>query len=862
MMGINYNTKFKQLVWVSVFFLVQHAFAQDKKTLTASDYERWYHLYQYTLSSDEKWVNYSMHHPKGKDTLVLHNVDTASKQIIVGGTQGSFAPKSDWFVFLRNQQLCYQQLKTGIHDSIEGVDSFLFSKGGAYLIGERKKERELTLFHLASKKLQVISSVETYILSPDSTQLALVLHKDGQRILSIFPFTRSKVVYEVASFSENISGLTWNYKGNGVAFFETVPPSESSDTAHRVHYLQFKTKQLPKVDQLNSEQVTDGYELPFSRLFFSRDDEQLFFDVKQIRKPLDTKKGSAVVWSYGAKVLPSSAESGLVHPYLMCWHLKTNRSILMNKEAHSITVPTTTGKHALMVEKSPYLPHFEHNGIYADLYVLDLQTGRKKLIVKKISHQKNHIIVSPHGKYITWFTNNNWWLYDIATDKKRCLTCSISSNFENMEHDYPGDQYPNDKPYWSTNDQYLLLSDYYDLWMFSADGKISKRLTEGHLSKSKYRLFDQQLTKNARAYFLLYTTRTYPFEKGLIFKDVNTYTLEEGFSFYQQDKAVKRIFYSADRINSISKKNSTYLFVLSDFDKSAELMIQHANQNKADVIQSTNELQKEYHWGKSELIHYTINGVPLKGALFYPANYQSETTYPMIVNIYERNSSLLRKYVAPSLHNYIGFNVTNYTTAGYFVLMPDIAYTVNKPGQSALECVLAAVDKTLATVSVDKDNIGLFGHSFGGFEVSYIAAKTQRFKTIVSGSGWHDLVGTYLGTDDSNSSNIWRFDTQQLRITEPYFTKTFWDNSPVMHAYQINTPLLLWSGTNDLRVNWKNSVSMQLALWRLKKESTLLLYDKEGHVLEDPSNQKDLTLKIMEWFDYYLKASIKPKWCD
>ena len=618
---------------------------------------------------------------------------------------------------------------------------------------------------------------------------------------------------------------------------------------------------MPKVlSRQNTAPMDDAYAIPFSRLFFSKDDAQLFFDVKPRSEPLDREEKNAVVWSFGAKVLPPLEESEPARPNLMCWHLKTDDFILVTTDEFPITVPTATGKHALVVDQSAYLPHFEYHGIYADLYVLDLHTGRKKLIAKKINHQKNHIVISPEGRYITWFDQHNWWVYAIAEDKKHCLTCSTTAHFENWEHDYPGDKYPVDKPYWSTDDQYVLLSDFYDVWVFSPDGTNSKRLTNGYLFGSKFRLFDEQRANNPRAYFALYTTKSYSFEKGLIFKEVNSSTLEEGFSFYQSDKGSERIFYSDDRLYSISKMGDCYLFVRSDFDTSPELVFLHAKQNKVDVIQRSNEQQKDYHWGKSELIHYTNNGAPLKGALFYPANYQEGTSYPMVVKIYERNSSLLRKYVAPTLYNHIGFNVTNYTTAGYFVLLPDIAYTINRPGESALACVLSAVDKAVATASIDTENIGLLGHSFGGFESSYIATRTQRFKTIVSGSGWHDLVGTYLGTDDANFSTIWRFDTQQLRITAPYFSAAFLDNSPVLHAHQIMTPMLLWSGTNDFRVNSKNSVSMQLALWRLGKESTLLLYDNEGHVLENPVNQKDLTLKTMEWFDYYLKGSEKPAW--
>jgi len=208
------------------------------------------------------------------------------------------------------------------------------------------------------------------------------------------------------------------------------------------------------------------------------------------------------------------------------------------------------------------------------------------------------------------------------------------------------------------------------------------------------------------------------------------------------------------------------------------------------------------------------------------------------------------------------FNITNFTAEGYFVLLPDIAYTLNKPGNSALKCVLSAIDQVVKICSIDEANMGLIGHSFGGFETAYIISQTDRFKTAVAGGGVTDLLSFYLEVDSSNLSNMERFESEQFRNKIPFTEKDFLIESPLMNVRTINTPVLLWTGANDKSVNPSHSMKMNAALWRLKKKSTLLIYPNEGHVLINPLNQRDITFKTMSWFDNYLKDLPKKDWMN
>ena len=263
-------------------------------------------------------------------------------------------------------------------------------------------------------------------------------------------------------------------------------------------------------------------------------------------------------------------------------------------------------------------------------------------------------------------------------------------------------------------------------------------------------------------------------------------------------------------------------------------------------------------------MYYTNSaGVRLKSVLYYPANYDASKKYPMVVEIYELQSSLLHNYVNPTERNQDGINVANLTSKGYFVLRPDIVYGKGNPGVSAADCTIAATNEVVRREMVDSSRIGLAGHSFGGYEVNFIITQTSLFAAAVSGCGIADVPAHYLSIGwNLGKPEIFRFENQQWRMGKSLFDD--WDgyqrNSPVRHAAKITTPLLLWTGEDDRQVHYHQSIAFYLALKRLNKKQILLVYPKEEHNMEQPKNQRHLTVHIEDWFDYFLKGDRSKEW--
>ncbi|MBS7233400.1 prolyl oligopeptidase family serine peptidase [Flavobacterium psychroterrae] len=155
------------------------------------------------------------------------------------------------------------------------------------------------------------------------------------------------------------------------------------------------------------------------------------------------------------------------------------------------------------------------------------------------------------------------------------------------------------------------------------------------------------------------------------------------------------------------------------------------------------------------------------------------------------------------------------------------------------------------------------GHSFGGYEAAFIITQTNLFKTAIAGSSITDLTSFFLTVNQNTGKPyMWRFQNQQWWMGKTPFEapEFFHNNSPVHNAQTVNTPLLLWSGKADKQIDVRQSLEYYLALRRLGKKNILLLYPNEGHVFTDKENQIDLSLRLKQWFNYYLKKDTSAQW--
>ncbi|RZJ33572.1 MAG: hypothetical protein EOO51_13245 [Flavobacterium sp.] len=864
-MKFNYKT----LCALLPFLACCNVEAQQKKQLTPEEYGLWHTLSTGVLSHTGKWVTYSMLYPNGRDTLFLENTVAGLKQHFPFGTDGKFSPSDEWFAHIQHDTVKLQNLHSGSKYAYDGFSRMGFLANGGYLYAYNPAAGNLLLVNLKNKGVAMQKNVQEFLPDDSGNRAAIITGKNSLPTVKWIDLKGSAKWQTISTTGNgNYSSLVWNASGESLAFQQQTGEIIASVPSFEVWLAKgFPNKITIKSLQPNHPNFPSGHYIPESGLYISKDGNSVFFDVAPIPQKTpetpDTKKSTVEIWHNKEKQLPPSPYDSVYFAQKNKWSAwLTNTNTVRVLETTDLPEVLLTGddKHALLFNPDTYKPHYVYNGDYIDLYILDLATGEIKLVATKVANEYARTIVSPSGKYVAYFKEQHWWLYDIAKSISMNITQNVDVPWYNIEFDRPREKGPYGCAGFTLDDSHIFLYDQFDTWMFTPKGK-GTRLTKGRETNTTWRLHQAGAGKAARNVKNDFTTRNWSLKTGFVLKGVSKDDLSETISHYSVKSGVHNVWHGEAQVDDVRYSNDWKTFVVTHhrFDSSPAMWLCEPSGKQKQLAQA-NKQQSKYNWGKSELISYTALGKSLKGVLVWPANYEAGKKYPMIVNIYERKAHLLHEYTPPSLSTDEGMNVTNFSHEGYFVLLPDIIYAPNDIAQSSLACVTAAVNVVLEKGVINPQGLGLVGHSFGGFETALMVSYTDMFSAAIAGSMISDPVGYYLTLDGWGDSNMWRFEEYQMRINKPYYSQEFQDHSPIMRAKFINTPLLIWMGDKDCNVPWWESMKLNNALWRLNKKHAYLIYRGDDHVLYNPENRKDIYLRSLHWFDVHLKGKPAQDW--
>jgi dipeptidyl aminopeptidase/acylaminoacyl peptidase len=281
-------------------------------------------------------------------------------------------------------------------------------------------------------------------------------------------------------------------------------------------------------------------------------------------------------------------------------------------------------------------------------------------------------------------------------------------------------------------------------------------------------------------------------------------------------------------------------------------------------VTNANPQQAQYVWGRSALIDYrNADGKMLRAILTKPDDFDPAKKYPLMVYIYEELTNGLHNYATPQPGTSI--NQARYVSNGYVLLRPDIVYTTGYPGEDALKCVLPAVERVVGMGFIDPARIGIQGHSWGGFQITYLITRTNMFRAVEAGASVSNMVSAYGGIRwGTGMSRAWQYERSQSRIGAPPWIKTlqFIENSPIFWVEKVNTPYLTIHNDEDDAVPWYQGIEFFSALRRLGKEAYMFNFNTEKHGLRERENQKYWTIHLDEFFDHYLLGKPRPAWMD
>jgi dipeptidyl aminopeptidase/acylaminoacyl peptidase len=782
-----------------------------------------------------------------------------------------FSADGNWvFSNTRDHKFWMVNLRNGDEKLVEDVRRFMCSPNSQTVAYMQQKpgadKPQLIIENLGNGTVINYPSVMEFKYNASGDYIAFVQEEKEDRKVVALSLISNKTTILQSNKIQTYSHLTWTDNEQGLAFFQDAA---SNNTL--VHYFENVTN--PTKGKIFSSFSNEFYISKDRRPtpVFSADGTKLFFyvELKETVTPAPEVGSEAKVeiWNTKDQLLYPGygySKASFHNPSMMAsWQVERDVWKFIGDSIHTCTIFGTDAKYAYAYSLKDHSLSYQESEPLSTIDAYNIETGMHTPIVKK--PHGFEFQMSPSGRYLAYFKDTNWWVYDSEKDKHTNLTGNLKMEFANSKTSryFPPPSYGN--PGWSADEKQILLYDEHDIWAISPDGKKADRITEGKKNSTIYRIYRLSEGPFENSQFEAQNARLFDLKQGVFLSAHNTHDERRGYFNYSVRKGLQEIVFKNSYIKDLraSKDRQQLVYTEERYDAPPMLMYRDMKDAKPVEIQQSNPQHFKYKWGHSQLVYYTTTRDSLKGALFFPANFDPQKKYPMITFCYERLSDEVNYYQNPTQHNSIGFSVSNYTTQGYFVFYPDIAYKIGDPGVSAVECITVGVKKVLEYPFIDKQKLGLYGHSFGGYESMFILTQTDMFATVVSGAGASNLLSFYL-----SMTWIWdrpqytRFEKGQWRMGDSYFNipRAYERNSPIHQLTNVKTPFLSWAGKHDSNVNWEQHVEMFVGLRRLKKEHIMLLYPEEGHDIVNPKNQIDLTNRLSDWFNHYLKDSIATDW--
>ena len=266
------------------------------------------------------------------------------------------------------------------------------------------------------------------------------------------------------------------------------------------------------------------------------------------------------------------------------------------------------------------------------------------------------------------------------------------------------------------------------------------------------------------------------------------------------------------------------------------------------------------------------HGDTVYGRLYLPKDFDAQKKYPMIVYYYGGCSPVSRYFespYAPQMWNSLGYvayiiepsGATGFgqewasrhvNTAGG---TPDANGVV--PGGTPAGDIIEGVKKICEEHPyINKEKIGCMGASYGGFMTQYLQTVTDIFACAVSHAGIANHT-SYWG------EGYWGYNYSEVSMANSYpwsHRQLYVDQSPLFRADKIHTPLLLLHGNADTNVPLIESLQMFTALKLLGREVALVEVEGQNHHITDYGKREKWLATQMAWFQRWLKDD--PSWWE
>ncbi len=878
--------------------------------MTPEVYSEWNRIRNVKITDNGNWAMYQLTKEAGDKILKIYNTRQDKTFTFPRVKKASFDQSGAFAIFMIEHSyegrralerkktkksdmpkdtLCIYNLQQKILTKIPNVKSYQSpSDWGGYLafLLEPEEERDtintpikeskengskLILKNLFSFESDTLYYAKDYSFAKKEKGLVATSRgADGMLEQGVYRYNFDLSNWEpILETKGDIYNLSWNDEADLLAFIVDRDTSENRIRPYELMYWNKKDKNTRKVADQNSNFLPPGHNVSnYSNPKFSQDGNRIIFRITpppilQDTTLLDDEIVNVEVWHYNDSKLYTRQENDLksdrTEDYLCVYTIDKNKfSVLGSKDYEGVSFDEDyNSDYGIAIHTNSYQKERMWKGYgQFDGYRIDLNSGDKRQFATKA---RGRMARSPEGRYCFWYDASiqGHWTYNVEKHKKYQVTSKEIGLFGDEKNDRPMDPTSYGSPGFSSDEEYFIVYDRYDIWLIDPDNKEeARKITQGRSSQKVHRIISTD-----------HEEKTIDLSRPLLLHVFDENDKSEAYVSFDLSSGTQNTLYEGnvrlDKTPIKARKSNDYITTIENYSTFPNLIITDSTFNSMHTFSDANPQQKDYYWGDIKLHSWTSEtGQQLNGLLVLPENFDPSKKYPLIVNFYERSSDGLHRHRAPYAHRST-INYSYYNSKGYIIFNPDVHYRIGYPGQSCYEAVIPGVKSLISKGYIDENRIGVQGHSWGGYQIADLLTKTDIFKCAEAGAPVVNMVSAYGGIRwGSGMSRMFQYEKTQSRLGATLWEKPelYLENSPIFNIDKVTTPVLILHNDGDGAVPWYQGIEYFTSLRRLGKPAWFLNYNDEPHWPVKWQNRLDFNIRMEQFFDHYLMDAPMPRW--
>ena len=390
------------------------------------------------------------------------------------------------------------------------------------------------------------------------------------------------------------------------------------------------------------------------------------------------------------------------------------------------------------------------------------------------------------------------------------------------------------KPFWLSDGSFLWQSErsgFRHIYHYSADGELNGEVTSGNwevralhaVSEGEGTVFFSAAREN--------------------FRELHVYSVS------LKGSGLKQITNLPGQHRALFNKQGTmFIDTWSDINTPSRIFLNWADGSSLRLIfENRVDVLARYHFSKPEFVQVEArDGFLMEAMIIRPPDFVESKKYPVLMYTYggPGSQSVLNRWGGSTYlwHQYLAGQ-------GYIIWVFDDRIASGKGVESAwagyknlgpvaVRDIEDGLDWLAGNPWVDKDRIGIWGWSYGGYATTFALTHSKYFKIGIAGAPVTD----------------WRF--YDSIYTERYMAEPrnnpegYKDTSVVESAGDLHGKLLLIHGAIDDNVHIQNSVSLMENLQKAGIQFEFMMYPGSRHGVKDPHQVRQMremmTLFILE----------------